>query len=32
LQAGLTPAQIQANGGGAGQFTLIAGNPVAQVN
>ena len=32
LQAGLTPAQIQANGGGASQFTLIGGNPLAQVN
>ena len=32
LQAGLTPAQIQANGGGASQFTLIAGNPLARVN
>jgi hypothetical protein len=32
LQAGLTPAQIQANGGGAGQFTLIDGNPLASVN
>jgi hypothetical protein len=32
LQAGLTPAKIQANGGGASQFTLIAGNPVARVN
>ena len=32
LQAGLTPAQIQANGGGASQFTLIAGNPLASVN
>ena len=29
LQAGLTPAQIQANGGGASQFTLTAGNPLA---
>jgi hypothetical protein len=32
LQAGLTPAQIQANGGGASQFTLIAGTPLAKVN
>jgi hypothetical protein len=32
LQAGLAPAQIQANGGGANQFTLIAGNPLASVN
>ena len=29
LQAGLTPAQIQANGGGASQFRLTAGNPLA---
>ena len=29
LQAGLTPAQIQANGGGASQFTLSAGTPLA---
>jgi hypothetical protein len=32
LQAGLTSAQIQANGGGASQFTLIGGNPLARVN
>ncbi len=32
LQAGLTPAQIQANGGGPSQFTLIAGNPLTSVN
>ena len=32
LQAGLSPAQIQASGGGASQFTLIAGNPLASVN
>jgi hypothetical protein len=32
LQKGLTPAQIQANGGGASQFTLTAGNPVAAVS
>jgi hypothetical protein len=32
LQAGLSPTQIQANGGGASQFTLIAGNPLASVN
>ncbi len=31
LQAGLTPAQIQANGGGASQFALTAGNPLATV-
>ncbi|MGO8815374.1 MAG: carboxypeptidase regulatory-like domain-containing protein [Terriglobia bacterium] len=31
LQAGLTPAQIQANGGGASQFSLIGGNPLASV-
>lgn len=32
LQAGLTPAEIQANGGGASQFILTAGNPLASVN
>ncbi len=32
LQEGLTPAQIQAKGGGASQFTLIAGTPLASVN
>lgn len=32
LQAGLTSAEIQANGGGASQFTLIGGNPLARVN
>jgi len=32
LQAGLTPAQIQAEGGGPSQFTLTGGNPVAAVN
>jgi hypothetical protein len=32
LQAGLTPAQIQANGGGASQFSLTAGNPLASVS
>ena len=32
VQAGLTPAQIQANGGGATQFTLTAGNPLATLN
>jgi hypothetical protein len=31
LQAGLTPAQIQANGGGASQFSLTAGNPLTTV-
>jgi len=31
LQAGLTPAQIQANGGGPNQFTLTAGVPVSTV-
>jgi len=32
LQQGLTPAQIQAAGGGASQFVLIAGNPLATVH
>ena len=32
LQAGLTAAQIRANGGGASQFTLAAGNPTASLN
>ena len=32
LQAGLTPAQIQANGGGASQFRLTAGTPLAAVS
>ena len=32
LQAGLPFAQIQANGGGASQFTLTTGNPLAGVN
>jgi len=32
LQQGLTIAQIQANGGGASQFSLIGGNPLAGVN
>jgi hypothetical protein len=32
LQADLTPAQIQANGGGPSQLKLIAGNPLAAVN
>ncbi len=31
LNAGLTPAQIQANGGGAAQFSLTAGNPFVSV-
>jgi hypothetical protein len=31
LQAGLTPAQIQANGGGPSLFSLTAGNPLATV-
>lgn len=32
LQSGLTPAQIQANGGGASQFSLTSGFPLAHVN
>jgi carboxypeptidase family protein len=32
LQQGLTPAQIRANGGGATQFTIAAGNPGASVS
>ncbi len=32
LAQGLTPAQILAAGGGASQFAITAGNPVAQVN
>jgi hypothetical protein len=32
LQAGLTSAQIQANGGGPSQFQLTVGNPLANVN
>lgn len=32
LQTGLTPAQIRAEGGGASQFSLAAGNPLAGVN
>jgi hypothetical protein len=32
LKAGLTPAQIQANGGGPSQFTLTTGIPLAAVN
>ena len=31
LKAGLTPAQIRAQGGGASQFALAAGAPMAQV-
>ncbi len=31
LKAGLTPAQIRAQGGGASQFALSAGQPLAQV-
>ena len=32
LQQGLTPAQIRANGGGASQFTITAGTPLATVS
>jgi hypothetical protein len=32
LQQGLTPAQIRAAGGGATQFSLTAGTPLASVN
>jgi len=32
LQANLTPAQIQANGGGASQFTLTTGTPRVAIN
>ncbi len=32
LQAGLTPAQIRAMGGGASQFTLVAGVPLSDVS
>ena len=32
LAQGLTPAQIVAAGGGASQFSITAGNPVAKVN
>ena len=32
LKAGLTPAQIQANGGGASQFSITAGLPLAHLN
>lgn len=31
-QSGLTAAQIRANGGGPSQFTLSAGNPLANLN
>ncbi len=32
LRAGLTPAEIRAQGGGASQFALGAGDPMARVN
>lgn len=32
IQAGLTPAQIAANGGGPSQFSLTSGYPLAHVN
>jgi len=32
LQAGLTPEQIRAMGGGASQFTLVAGEPLSDVS
>jgi len=32
LQSGMTPAQIRANGGGASQFTLVAGQPLSDVS
>jgi hypothetical protein len=32
LDAGLTPEQIRAQGGGASQFSIIGGNPVASFN
>ena len=32
LAAGLTPAQIRAMGGGASQFTLVAGQPLSDVS
>jgi hypothetical protein len=32
LNEGLTPAQIEANGGGASQFRLTTGNPLAALN
>ena len=31
-QSGLTPQQIRATGGGASQFSLAAGNPLASLN
>ena len=31
-QAGLTPLQIRATGGGASQFSIAAGNPLASLN
>ncbi len=32
LQKGLTPQQIRALGGGASQFSLIAGQPLSDVS
>ncbi len=32
LQSGLTPAEIRAQGGGASQFSILAGNPLASLN
>lgn len=32
LRAGLTPAEIRAQGGGASQFVISSGDPLAQVN
>jgi hypothetical protein len=32
IQQGLSPAQIRASGGGASQFSLAAGNPLADLN
>ncbi len=32
LENGLTPAQIRAQGGGASQFSIMAGNPLASIN
>jgi hypothetical protein len=32
LQSGLTPSRIRSQGGGASQFSLAAGNPLATVN
>jgi hypothetical protein len=31
-QFGLTPQQVRATGGGASQFSLAAGNPLASLN